>query len=62
MYRRNGAGNANYFTTGELCHAIFCPLPDYTILHSFMMLLLLDSYASYADDYQPSIPDFFHLI
>ena len=41
----------------------FYPFPIHH-LHSFMMslLLLLDSYASYADDYQPSIPDFFHVI
>jgi hypothetical protein len=51
------------FATGELCHAIFTHLPS-TTLHSFVMFLLfiLDSYASYADDYQPSISDFFHLI
>lgn len=45
-------------------HFFFYPFPGYAILHSFMMflLLLLDSYASYADDYQPSISDFFHLL
>ena len=51
------------FLASEHCHAIFTHFPS-TTLHSFMMfsMLILDSYASYADDYQPSIPDSFHLI